>query len=125
MKNCSKTINDDKNYYNTKIFLGPKTRLSLRSKKMQFISPKIKKPCYSNSMHYPQGLRTANEALFFSKSKTIGLGQTIWADKFWGIFGRFISFGTVSPFSMFSINQPLFLQKTKPLYPNPKHLFGI
>ena len=26
---------------------------------------------------------------------------------------------------MFSINQPLFLQKTKPLYQNPKHLFGI
>jgi hypothetical protein len=40
---------------------------------------------------------------------------------------RFISthFGTVSPLSMFSINQPLFLQKTKPLYPNPKYLFGI
>jgi hypothetical protein len=31
----------------------------------------------------------------------------------------------VSPLSMFSINQPLFLQKTKPLYPNPKYLFGI
>jgi hypothetical protein len=27
--------------------------------------------------------------------------------------------------SMFSINQPVFLQKTKPLYPNPKYLFGI
>ena len=26
---------------------------------------------------------------------------------------------------MFSINQPLFLQKTKSLYPNPKYLFGI
>jgi hypothetical protein len=26
---------------------------------------------------------------------------------------------------MFSINQPLFLQKTKPLYPKPKYLFGI
>ena len=23
------------------------------------------------------------------------------------------------------LNQPLFLQKTKPLYPNPKYLFGI
>jgi hypothetical protein len=31
----------------------------------------------------------------------------------------------VSPLSMFSINQPLFLQKTKPLYQNPKYLFGI
>jgi hypothetical protein len=52
------------------------------------------------------------------------------ADKFWdicGILGRFISthFGTVSPLSMFFINQPLFLQKTKPLYPNPKYLFVI
>ena len=26
---------------------------------------------------------------------------------------------------MFPINQPLCLQKTKPLYPNPKYLFGI
>ena len=26
---------------------------------------------------------------------------------------------------MFSIIQPLFLQKTKPLNPNPKYLFGI
>ena len=56
--------------------------------------------------------------------ETFGLGLTIWADKYWGIwriFGQFISthFGTVSPLSMLSINQPLFLQKkTKPLYPN-------
>ena len=44
----------------------------------------------------------------------------------WGIFERFISnhFGTVIPLSMFSINQ-LFLQKTKPLYPNPKYLFYL
>jgi hypothetical protein len=53
---------------------------------------------------------------FSSKSQTLGLGQTIWADKFWGIwgiFGRFIRthFGTVSPLSIFSINQPLFLKK--------------
>ena len=72
-------------------------------------------------------LRTPNEALFSAKSQTFGLGQTIWEDKFWGIwgtFGQFISthFGTVSPLSMFSINQPLFLQKTNPLYPNPKYL---
>ena len=26
---------------------------------------------------------------------------------------------------MFSIIQPLFLQKTEPLYPHPKYLFGI
>ena len=62
------------------------------------------------------GLRTPNEAFFH-----FGLGQTNWADKFWGIwgiFGQTISthFGTVSHFSIFSIIQPLFLQKTKPLY---------
>ena len=32
---------------------------------------------------------------------------------------------TLSPLSMFSINQSLVLQKTKPLYPNPKYLIGI
>jgi hypothetical protein len=55
---------------------------------------------------------------FFIKIPNFGLGQISWADRFWGIFGRFISthFGTVSPLSMFSINQPLFLQKTKPFY---------
>ena len=55
-----------------------------------------------------------------------------WADKlgrkFWGIwsiYGRFISthFGTVGSMSMFSMNQILFLQKTKPIYPNPKNVF--
>ena len=59
--------------------------------------------------------------------------QTNWADKFWGIwgiFGQTISthFGTVSPLSMFSIIQPLFLQKTNlgiraTLYPH-KVLLG-
>ena len=53
-----------------------------------------------------------------------------WADNFeaFGVFySQFISthFGTVSPVSMFSINQPLFLQKTKHLYSNIKYLFGI
>ena len=53
-----------------------------------------------------------------------------WADTFWGVWGVFkwfisTHFGTVSPLSMVSINQPLFLQKTKPLYLNPKYLFGI
>ena len=65
---------------------------------------------------FAHGLRTSNEAFFSLKSKNFGLGQTIWVDKICGIggiFGQFISthFGTVSPLSMFSINQPLFLQK--------------
>jgi hypothetical protein len=47
---------------------------------------------------------------FSLKSRTFELGQTNWADKFWGIwsiFGQTISthFGTVSPMSMFSIIQ--------------------
>ena len=55
--------------------------------------------------------------LFFIKNpKLLGLGRQIWQIN----FGAF-----VSPFSMFSINQPLFLQKTNPLYPNAKYLFGI
>ena len=56
-----------------------------------------------------------------------GLGLTIRADKYrgiWGIFDLFISthFGTVSPLSMF-FSQQFFYQK-KPLYPNPKYLFA-
>ena len=70
-------------------------------------------------LHYDHGLRSPNEAFFLLKSRTFGLGQTNWANKFlgiWGIFGQTISthFGTVSPLSMVSIIQPLFLQKTKP-----------
>ena len=67
---------------------------------------------------------------FHWNHQILGLGKTNRADKFWniwGIFGQTISthFDTVSPLSMFSINQPLFLQKTKPLYPYPKYSFGI
>jgi hypothetical protein len=45
--------------------------------------------------------------------------KSAWADKFWGIwgiFGQFNSthFGKVSPLSMFSIIQPLFLQMLSP-----------
>jgi hypothetical protein len=66
-------------------------------------------------------------SLCSSKSQMFGLGQTNWADKFWGIWGIFsqsisTNFGAVSPLSMFSINQQIFLQKTKPLYPNPKSI---
>ena len=48
-----------------------------------------------------------------------------WADKFWGIFDIFgqtinTHFVTVSPLAMFSIIQPLFLQKNKPLYLHPQ-----
>ena len=70
------------------------------------------------------GLRTyAQWSLVSLKFQTFGLGQTNWC--IWGIFGRTISthFGTVSPLSMFSIIQPLFLQKTKPLYPHPNGIW--
>jgi hypothetical protein len=67
---------------------------------------------------------------FSLKSIILGHGQTNWVDKvwdIWGIFGQTINihFDTVSPLSIFSIIKPLFLQKTKPLYPDPKYLYGI
>ena len=76
------------------------------------------------------GLRTPNEAFFHGNPKLLGSGRQFGQISFlgiWGIFGQYISthFSTVSPLSIFSINPPLFLQKTKPLYPNSKQLFGI
>jgi hypothetical protein len=65
------------------------------------------------------------------KSISFGLGQTNWADEFWGIwgiFGQTISthFGKVSPLPMFFIFQPYFYKKlSKHFYPHPKYLFGI
>ena len=68
------------------------------------------------------GLRTPKEA-----PELLGLGRQISHWSIWGIFGRTISthFGAVypSPLSTFSITQPLFLQKTKPLYPH--HDWGL
>ena len=52
---------------------------------------------------------------FHPNPKLLGLGRQF----------RQINFGTFGVLSIFSINQPLFLQKTKPLYPNSKYLFGI
>jgi hypothetical protein len=49
------------------------------------------------------------------KSRTFGHGQTNWANKFWkiwGIFGQTISAPILVQF-MFSIIQPLFLQKNE------------
>ena len=58
--------------------------------------------------------------LVFEESKLLSLGRQIepkFFGAFGGIFGQTISihFGAVSPLSMFSIIQPLFLQKTKSL----------
>ena len=82
------------------------------------------------------GLRTSKESCFFQKSQIFGLWQTNWAENFcgiwgiwgiWGTFGQFIHthFGTVGVLSMFCINQPLFVQKTKPLYSILPKIFGI
>ena len=65
-----------------------------------------------NFNNFDHGLRMPNKAFWALKSRTFGLGLTYWAVKFWGIwgiFGQTISthFATVSPFSMFSIIQPL------------------
>ena len=69
---------------------------------------------------YTHGQWTPSEAFFIEI-------QNFWADTLWGIWGQIISthFGTMSLMSMFSIIQPSFLQKTKPLYPYPNYLFGI
>ena len=68
------------------------------------------------------------KSFFLWNLKLLGLaGQIVQID--FGAFGvflnRFISihFGTVSPLSMFSINQPLFLQKTKPLCISKSRIF--
>ena len=68
---------------------------------------------------------------FFIENKTFCHGQQFGQIHF-GAFGVIsvnlsvpILVHIRSPLSMFCINQPLFLQKTKPVYPNLKNLFGI
>ena len=62
----------------------------------------------------------ARWSLFSSKSQTFGFGQTNWTNNFWGIWGIFgwtisTHVGTVSPLSMFFVNEVLFaLQKAEP-----------
>ena len=56
---------------------------------------------------------------FLKNHKVLGLGRQI------GQINLLRYFGSVSPLSMFFNIQPLFLQKTKPLYPHSKYLFGI
>ena len=60
---------------------------------------------------YHHGLQTPNEAFFSSKS----LIFWAWADKFWGIFGRFISthFGTVVCESLVHVFHESMLISTK------------
>jgi hypothetical protein len=74
-------------------------------------------------------LRTPNEAFFIEISNFWAWADNLGKLVLWhfGIFGQFITThcGAVSPLPIFSTNQPLFLQKNKPLNPNPKYLFGI
>ena len=66
-----------------------------------------------------------NEAFFHQNPEILGLGRQFGQTPF-GTYAVFSNhFGTVSPLSMFSINQQIFIQKTKPLCPNPKYLFGL
>ena len=69
---------------------------------------------WSLLLSWPRTTDTQKE--FFRKPQTFGLVQTNWAENFWGIwdiFDQTISthFDTVSPLSMFSLIQALFLQK--------------
>ena len=58
----------------------------------------------------------AHWSVFSLKFKTFGLGQTIWADKLWGIWGIFIINNTHF-FHFSTIVSP----KIKPLYPHRKY----
>ena len=74
------------------------------------------------------GQRTPNGAFFHPYPKLSGLSRQFWQIYFgaFRVFSANLSaplFGTMSPLYIFSINQPLFLQKIKPLYPNPKYVF--
>jgi hypothetical protein len=65
---------------------------------------------------------------FFHQNPTLlGLGRQFGQINF-GAFGVFLANLSapilVSPLSMLSTDQPLFIQKTKPLHPNIKYLFG-
>ena len=56
--------------------------------------------------------------LFHQNPKFLGLGRQFGQFSFWAFSANSSShFGTVSPLSMFTINQPLFLQK-KAFIPN-------
>ena len=102
-------------------------KLCVLLKKSELYQPKISFLDYSPLGH-PICPRTkdAQWSLFYWNPELLGLGRQIKQinSGTFGvhIFGQIISthFGTVS---MFSIIRPLFLKKTKPLYPHPRYLF--
>ena len=82
---------------------------------------------YKLSINYPRTM-DAQWSLFSLKFLTFGLGQTNSAAKFWGVFQpnyQHPFWYCESLVHIFYNIQPLFLQKTKPLYPHSKYLFGI
>ena len=62
------------------------------------------------SVALQHGLRTPRERFFFQKSETFWLGQTNWAQIFWGIWGIYLRanyqhyFGTVISLSMVNVS---------------------
>ena len=76
----------------------------------RFIDSRNMKKCWFHQWNSTDSRTTVAQWSLFSLKFV--LGQTNWADKFWGTFGIFgwtIStyFGTVSPLSMFSISQSI------------------
>ena len=75
------------------------------------------------------GLRTPNEVFFHWNPERLGLGKQIGQinSEAFGVFSAKPSAPIVwvpcPPFPLFNLN--IFLQKTKPLCPHPKYLFGI
>ena len=99
--------------------------LTLCHDKFQFSVPRVVNRLMMQITDYGRPMKP-----FFIEIPNLGFGRQfgqISFGAFGSILGRFISthFGAVIPLSMFSIIHPLFLQKTKTLYPNPKHLFGV
>ena len=78
---------------------------------------------FSQNFYLEHGIRTPNEAFFHLNPKLLGLGRQ---------FGQ-ISFGTFevflaelsAPILVLWVPCPCFPQTIKPLYSNPKYLFGL
>ena len=75
---------------------------------------------------YSYGLRMPNEAFFHWNSKVLGLGRQIGQINFgaFGVFSAKLS-APILVLSMFSMIQPLFLQKSKPINSQPKIYLGL
>ena len=58
-------------------------------RRLLWVAFSVKAHVEGNLLPFNQGLRTPYEALFSLKSRTFGLRQTNWADKFWAICGIF------------------------------------